>query len=55
MSNDRRYTYRGCQCGDAFCAGCDDESWPALGDSQHHRERGRWATAFLRWLAKGRR
>lgn len=22
--SDRRYMFRGCPCGDAFCAGCDD-------------------------------
>jgi hypothetical protein len=39
---DRRYTVKGCACGDAFCAGCDDEAWPAVGDTQYQRDRGRW-------------
>jgi hypothetical protein len=24
MADDRRYTLDGCECGDAWCAGCDD-------------------------------
>jgi hypothetical protein len=49
---DRRYTVKGCACGDAFCAGCDDEAWPAVGDTQYQRDRGRWATSYQRWVRR---
>lgn len=52
MSNDRRYTFRGCGCGDAFCAGCDDEAWPAIGDTEREIIRGRWATVYQTWKRK---
>lgn len=48
--SDRRYTLRGCACGDAFCAGCDDDAWPAEGDTPSERQRGRSAAALQRWI-----
>lgn len=48
-SGDRRYTFRGCACGDAWCAGCDEKPWDtARGEGERAFRRYREARAKAR-------